>query len=94
MLLSHTPTGAAAPALVFCAHLPVGQQHQPATRAGAAPTCPHPCRFGACPLQRGACTAPPAKAARLALALGLPAGLLAAQGAGRPASFGFVLFQN
>lgn len=74
MLLSHTPTGAAAPDLIFCAHLPAGQQHLPATRLGDHQTCPHPCAL-TCPLQRGACVTPSPLPARLVLALDLNATL-------------------
>lgn len=68
MLLSHTPTGAAAPDLVFCALLPDGHRHIPATRAGHPVACPRPCAL-ICPLQRGACVSPPPLPARLVLEL-------------------------
>jgi hypothetical protein len=74
MLLSHTPTGAAAPDLIFCAHLPDGQRHLLATRRGDNQPCPHPCAL-ICPLQRGACVSPPPLPTRLTLALDLSATL-------------------
>lgn len=74
MLLSHTPSGAAAPDYIFCALLPAGQQHQPATRNGIRCVCPHPCG-NICPLQTGACVMPPPLPARLALMLNLSATL-------------------
>lgn len=74
MLLSQTPTGAAAPDLVFCARLPAGHRHLPATRTGTSAPCPHPCAL-VCPLQRGACISPPPLPARLVLALGFSATL-------------------
>jgi len=83
MLLSHTPSGAAAPDMIFCALLPAGQQHQPATRAGALRVCPHPCG-SICPLQAGACVAPPALPARLTLMLSLSATLEQLLTAGLP----------
>lgn len=74
MILSLTPTGAAAPDLIFCARLPAGHHHLPATRAGASAPCPHPCAL-VCPLQRGACVTPLPLPARLVLALQMPATL-------------------
>lgn len=68
MPLSHTPTGAAAPDLVFCARLPDGHHHIEATRAGRAVACSQPCAL-ICPLQRGACVSPPPLPARLVLDL-------------------------
>ena len=70
MLLSHTPTGAAAPDLIFCARLPDGHRHLPATRRGENQLCPRPCAL-ICPLQRGACVSPPPLPTRLLLALNL-----------------------
>lgn len=87
MLLSHTPTGAAAPDLVFCARLPLGQQHLPAHRAGRVSACPNPCA-AICPLQRGACVAPPPAPRRLALALGLNKPVFTSP------TLGCVIFQN
>ena len=87
MLLSHTPTGAAAPDLVFCARLPLGQCHQPATRVGTAHICPRPCG-PICPLQVGACTTPPPALRRLALSLGLNKAVFT------PPALGCVIFRN
>lgn len=68
MLLSHTPTGAAAPDYVFCPKLAIGGQHQPAIRVGATISCPRACA-AVCPLQVGACAAPAPQPTRLALVL-------------------------
>jgi len=83
MLLSHTPSGAAAPDYIFCALLPQGQQHQPATRTGERRVCPNPCG-SICPLQAGACVAPPALPERLAVVLRLSATLQQLLTAGLP----------
>ena len=72
--MSHTPTGAAAPDFIFCALLPAGQRHLPATRVGEPHNCPHPCA-ATCPLQLGACITLPLRPRRLALSLCLGATL-------------------
>lgn len=74
MLLSHTPTGALAPDLIFCAFLPAGQRHQRATRPGVSACCPQPCA-STCRLQTGCCRTPSPQPARLLLALHLSATL-------------------
>jgi hypothetical protein len=86
MLLSHTPTGAAAPDLIFCARLPAGQQHLLATRLGESLACPSPCGM-TCPLQRGACVAPPPLPHQLVLSLQLTITLtqLLEEGLNKPA---------
>jgi hypothetical protein len=93
MLLSHTPTGAAAPDLVFCARLPVGHQHIPAIRLGAASPCPQPCAL-TCVLQAGACVAPPPLPARLVLTLNFSATLVSLLEEGLLPPMGCVIGRN